>query len=105
MFGSLLSLLVNRRRAALPTHVRRLEIPDDRWSIELTLATSLRHGDSILCVAGDVIPSDGVVTDGSAIVVTGGDESWLLEVGSPVSAGMRLVTNFLVVRIAVLRSA
>ena len=105
VFASLLSLLVNRRRAALPTHVRRLEIPGDRWSIELTLAASLRHGDSILCVAGDVVPCDGMVVDGSAIVETGGDASRLLVAGSSVSAGARVVTNFLVVRIAVLRSA
>ena len=51
------------------THVKRLEIPSDRLSVELTLTTRLRAGDHVLCVAGDVVPCDGDVVDGIATVM------------------------------------
>jgi high-affinity K+ transport system ATPase subunit B len=103
--ASLFSRQNSRPVSTLPTHVRRLEIPGDRWSIELTLVARLRHGDSILCVAGDIIPVDGVVVDGSALVEGGVDECRLLGRGSPLSSGARVLTNFVVVRVALLRSA
>jgi high-affinity K+ transport system ATPase subunit B len=105
VFASLFSLRESRQVVVLPTHVRWLEIPGDRWSIELTLVARLRHGDSILCVAGEIIPTDGVVVDGSALVEGEVDTCRLLAVGSPISTGARVLTNFVVVRVALPRSA
>lgn len=72
-----------------PTHVRRLERADDRLSGEVTLIERLSDGDCILCVAGEVVPCDGIVIDGSA--GTG--------IGSPVIAGTTVLSNLVIVRV------
>jgi high-affinity K+ transport system ATPase subunit B len=96
----------SRGSAAAPTHVRRLERPDDLLSGEVTLVERLADGDSVLCVPGDVIPCRGIVIDGFAVVRrnsgygTPNDEAPLpLRAGSRVIPGMAVVSNFLIVRV------
>ncbi len=81
----------------MSTHVRRLDAseadydgPIDKLSFELVLATRLRAGDLILCTAGDVVPADGVVVEGTADTV----------VGPLVRRGTRLASGYIVLRIA-----
>ena len=59
-----------------PTHVRLLDAsrteppePIDRLAYEVRLAASLRPGDLILCTAGEVIPADATVVDGSGTLI------------------------------------
>jgi K+-transporting ATPase ATPase B chain len=54
-------------RAAPLTYAKRLDSPGDLLSAELTLGRSLRAGDHVLCVAGDVVPRDGYVVAGSEV--------------------------------------
>ncbi len=72
MYASLFAVLrLRASRAsgfAFPTHVKRLDDPRDPLSAELTLTSRLRDGDHVLCVPGDVIPQDGDVVSGTAVV-------------------------------------
>ena len=73
----------------MPTHVRRLDRADDHLSGELTLVERLLEGDFILCVAGEIVPCDGIVIDGSAGT----------RIGSPAIAGTTVVSNLVIVRV------
>src|SRR2546423_12269190 len=69
----MLTLLSGRSRRTsagwpIPSHVKRLDVPGDLLSAELTLADRLADGDCVLCVPGDVIARNGEVVDGAAIV-------------------------------------
>jgi len=81
----------------MSTHVRRLDAseadydgPIDKLAFELVLATRLRVGDLILCTAGDVVPADGVVVEGTANMAS----------GPLVRRGTRLASGYIVLRIA-----
>jgi K+-transporting ATPase ATPase B chain len=73
-----------------------------------TPATSLRKGDPFLVEAGDTIPADGVVIEGVASVdesaITGESAPVVRESGgdfSAVTGGTRVLSDWLVVRVAV----
>jgi len=73
-----------------------------------TAATALRKGDAVLVEAGDVIPVDGEVVEGVASVdesaITGESAPVIRESGgdfSAVTGGTRVLSDWLVVRIAV----
>jgi hypothetical protein len=67
------------------------EGPIDKLAFELVLATRLRPGDLVLCTAGDVIPRDGIVVEGTALGVP----------GAPfVRRGTRLLSGYIVLRVA-----
>jgi len=95
----------DRHRGGEPRHVKRLEIPDDRLSLEVTLSTRLRAGDHVLCVPGDVIPCDGEIVDGTATVAEplAADEPTLavhiLGSRGVARAGTVVLSDYLVVRV------
>ena len=79
---------------------------DSRW--QATPATSLKKGDIVLVEAGDVIPADGEVVEGVASVdesaITGESAPVIRESGgdfSSVTGGTRVLSDWLVVRVAV----
>lgn len=107
MFSSFLGRLFhsadNRRGPQLPTHVRRLDRPDDPLSGELTLIERLSAGDCILCVAGEIVPCDGTVVDGTAMVSAAWSDRQLhtpARINSRVIAGMILCSNYVIVRVS-----
>jgi K+-transporting ATPase ATPase B chain len=58
-----------------PTHVRLVDAPEpgqegpiDKLAFEIALTASLKHGDLVLCVAGDIVPAGGVVVEGVATI-------------------------------------
>ena len=76
-------------------------------AITFTPASELRKGDHVLVEAGDFIPGDGEVVDGAASVdesaVTGESAPVIRESGgdrSSVTGGTRVLSDWLVVRIA-----
>ena len=82
----------------MSTHVRRLDAseadydgPIDKLAFELVLASRLKAGDLVLCTAGDVVPADGVIVEGTALIATG---------RSLVRRGTRLVSGYIVLRVA-----
>jgi high-affinity K+ transport system ATPase subunit B len=89
----------------IPSHVKRLEVPGDRLSAELTLADHLAEGDCVLCVPGDVIARNGEVVDGEAVVHDGTADSLdrpacrSLVIGSVVEMGCHVISGFVVVRV------
>jgi len=94
------------RASRTQTHAKRLENPFDHLSSELVLATRLKRGDFVLCVPGDVIPSDGEVVEGVASVdesaITGESAPVIRESGgdrSAVTGGTKVLSDFLVIRI------
>ena len=79
----------------------------DRTRTETVGAQELRKGDHVLVEPGDVIPSDGEVVDGVASVdesaITGESAPVVRESGgdrSAVTGGTRVLSDYLVVRIA-----
>ena len=94
------------RSTRTQTHAKRLEDPSDHLSSELVLAVKLRVGDYVLCVPGDVIPSDGEVVEGVASVdesaITGESAPVIRESGgdrSAVTGGTKVLSDYLVIRI------
>ncbi len=72
----------------------------------LISATDLRKGDMVVCEAGDVIPSDGEVTEGIASVdesaITGESAPVIRESGgdrSAVTGGTKVISDRIVIRI------
>ncbi len=91
------------RRMRTETQARRLR-PDG--SEELVAAASLVKGDHVVCEAGDVIPSDGEITEGIASVdesaITGESAPVIRESGgdrSAVTGGTTVLSDRIVVRI------
>jgi K+-transporting ATPase ATPase B chain len=79
---------------------------DSRW--QPTPAALLRKGDTVLVETGDIIPADGEVIDGVASVdesaITGESAPVIRESGgdfSSVTGGTRMLSDWLVVRVAV----
>ena len=108
MFASFLGRLFhsaeNRRGPQLPTHVRRLDRSNDPLSGELTRIERLSDGDCILCVAGEILPCDGTVVEGTAMVSTPSSERSAqvhvrAGIGSRVVAGMILFSQYVIVRV------
>jgi len=92
------------RRTRTETEARRLR-PDG--SEERVPATGLAMGDVVVCEAGDVIPSDGEITEGIASVdesaITGESAPVIREAGgdrSAVTGGTKVLSDRIVVRIA-----
>jgi K+-transporting ATPase ATPase B chain len=91
------------RRMRSETEARRL-LPDG--SEELVPAASLAKGDMVVCEAGDLIPSDGEITEGIASVdesaITGESAPVIRESGgdrSAVTGGTKVLSDRIVVRI------
>ena len=90
---------ISAKKLALPKH-------DSDWTA--TPAPQLRKGDLFLVESGDVIPADGEVVDGVASVdesaITGESAPVVRESGgdfSAVTGGTRVLSDWLVVRVAV----
>jgi len=87
---------------------KKLRQPSRGSEWQATPATELRKGDLFLVEAGDVIPADGEVVDGIASVdessITGESAPVVRESGgdfSAVTGGTRVLSDWLVVRVAV----
>jgi K+-transporting ATPase ATPase B chain len=91
------------RRMRSETEARRL-FPDG--TEELVAAASLAKGDLVVCEAGDLIPSDGEITEGIASVdesaITGESAPVIRESGgdrSAVTGGTKVLSDRIVIRI------
>jgi K+-transporting ATPase ATPase B chain len=91
------------RRMRAETEARRLNADG---SEELVAAASLGRGDMVVCEAGDLIPSDGEITEGIASVdesaITGESAPVIRESGgdrSAVTGGTKVLSDRIVVRI------
>ena len=91
------------RKMRTDTHARRLR-PDG--GEERVAAGDLAQGDVVVCEAGDVIPSDGEITEGAAAVdesaITGESAPVIREAGgdrSAVTGGTKVLSDRIVVRI------
>jgi potassium-transporting ATPase ATP-binding subunit len=91
------------RRMRSETEARRL-LPDG--TEELVPAASLTKGDMVVCEAGDLIPSDGEITEGIASVdesaITGESAPVIRESGgdrSAVTGGTKVLSDRIVIRI------
>ncbi|MBC8091837.1 MAG: potassium-transporting ATPase subunit KdpB, partial [Pseudonocardia sp.] len=81
--------------------------PGDRTKTDVVSAPELRRGDLVLCLPGDVIPSDGEVVDGVASVdesaITGESAPVVRESGgdrSAVTGGTKVLSDYLVIKIS-----
>ncbi|VVM07259.1 potassium-transporting ATPase subunit KdpB [Methylacidimicrobium tartarophylax] len=90
------------RQARTITMARRLREGRE----ETVSATELRKGDLVVCVAGDLIPADGEVTQGAATVdesaVTGESAPVVRESGgdrSAVTGGTKVISDRIVIQI------
>jgi K+-transporting ATPase ATPase B chain len=95
------------RKSRTETTAKRLPNPADRSKTEVVAAPMLRRGDFVLCLPGDVIPSDGEVTEGVASVdesaITGESAPVVRESGgdrSAVTGGTKVLSDFLVIKIS-----
>ncbi|MEO8333703.1 MAG: potassium-transporting ATPase subunit KdpB [bacterium] len=95
------------RKSRTETTAKRLKTPGDRNNTEVVAAPVLRRGDLVLCLPGDVIPSDGEVVEGVASVdesaITGESAPVVRESGgdrSAVTGGTKVLSDFLVIRIS-----
>jgi len=86
---------------------KKLSAPDRHADVTLVPASDLRLGHHVLVEAGDFVPGDGDVVDGAASVdesaVTGESAPVIRESGgdrSSVTGGTRVLSDWLVVRIA-----
>ena len=96
------------RKSRTQVTARRLTDPKTRETTDIP-AAELRVGDLVLVRAGDVIPADGEVVEGVASVdesaVTGESAPVVRESGgdrSAVTGGTRVISDWLVVRVATL---
>jgi K+-transporting ATPase ATPase B chain len=94
------------RKARTETEARKLASVAHRDQFSLVSATTLRKGDLVLCLPGDVIPGDGEVVDGVASVdesaVTGESAPVVRESGgdrSAVTGGTKVLSDWLVIRV------
>src|SRR5580704_15064497 len=93
------------RRTRTETKGKRLQAANSR-NFELVDAVALRSGDLVLVEAGDLIPSDGEVIEGIALVdesaITGESAPVIRESGgdrSAVTGGTRMTSDWLRVRV------
>lgn len=96
------------RRARRDMPAKRLADPANRLKHETVSAASLKRGDVVLVEAGDYIPMDGEAIEGIASVdesaITGESAPVIREAGgdrSAVTGGTRVLSDWLVVRVAV----
>ncbi|HVZ48047.1 MAG TPA: potassium-transporting ATPase subunit KdpB [Gemmatimonadaceae bacterium] len=99
------------RATRTQSYAKRLEASDTGEPIDIlkytgVLATTLKRGDLVLCLPGDMIPSDGEVVDGVASVdesaITGESAPVIRESGgdrSAVTGGTKVLSDRLIVRI------
>ena len=95
------------RKSRTETTAKRLVNPADRNTTVVVAAPDLRRGDLVLCLPGDVIPSDGEVVDGVASVdesaITGESAPVVRESGgdrSAVTGGTKVLSDYLVIKIS-----
>ena len=88
------------------TMAKKLDDPKDHLAIEEVSSASLRVGDFVYVVAGNLIPADGEVVEGVASVneaaVTGESAPVIREAGgdrSSVTGGTSVLSDWLVVRV------
>ena len=93
------------RRGRSHLSARKLGSADEETAVQVA-ATSLRRGDYVLCLPGDLIPCDGEVVKGVASVdesaITGESAPVIRESGgdrSAVTGGTKVLSDFLVIRI------
>lgn len=94
----------------LPSHVRLLDAsrsshdsPIDKLAYELVSTLQLRRGDLVLCVAGDVLPTDGVAVEADGLAIDGtdgADSSIRMSGGTALRAGARITAGYLVARLS-----
>jgi potassium-transporting ATPase ATP-binding subunit len=94
------------RKSRTTATAKRLLDPEDRDRYEDVSAQTLRRGDVVLCLPGDLIPGDGEVVEGVASVdesaITGESAPVIRESGgdrSAVTGGTKVLSDFIVVRI------
>jgi K+-transporting ATPase ATPase B chain len=94
------------RRTRRETQSKKLSKPKHGARYEIVLSTALRRDDTFLVEAGDIIPVDGEVIEGVALVdesaITGESAPVIRESGgdrSAVTGGTRLLSDWLVVRV------
>jgi K+-transporting ATPase ATPase B chain len=94
------------RRTRRETQSKKLSRPKHGASYDIVLSTALRRDDAFLVEAGDIIPVDGEVIEGVALVdesaVTGESAPVIRESGgdrSAVTGGTRILSDWLVVRV------
>jgi K+-transporting ATPase ATPase B chain len=94
------------RRTRRETQSKKLSRPKHGASYDIVLSTALRRDDAFLVEAGDIIPVDGEVVEGVALVdesaVTGESAPVIRESGgdrSAVTGGTRILSDWLVVRV------
>ncbi len=100
------------RQGRALTHARRLAAsdlggPPDILNFQVVDAITLRRGDLVVCVPGDIIPGDGEVFEGVASVdesaITGESAPVIREAGgdrSAVTGGTKVLSDHIVIRIA-----
>jgi high-affinity K+ transport system ATPase subunit B len=93
-----------------PTHARRLDTAGDILSGEPTLVCRLVDGDEVLCVHGDVVPRDGEIVEGTAIIEDLNQRHATptprrsIARGARIDAGATVLSNYVIVRVGVRRS-
>ena len=95
------------RKARTETTAKKLADTKDHLDYELVSAATLRRGDHVICVPGDIIPGDGEVVEGVASVdesaITGESAPVIRESGgdrSAVTGGTKVLSDWIVVRIS-----
>ncbi len=95
------------RAARTQTRARKLDDPRDRHNHYWVQSNELDRGDHVVCLPGDVIPSDGEVVEGVASVdesaITGESAPVIRESGgdrSAVTGGTKVLSDYLVIRIS-----
>jgi len=95
------------------THARRLDASElggeiIPYAFSIVDASSLKKGDLVVCVPGDIIPSDGEVIEGVASVdesaITGESAPVIRESGgdrSAVTGGTKVLSDQLIIRVTV----
>jgi K+-transporting ATPase ATPase B chain len=94
------------RKARRETPAKKLKQPVHSSSYDMVASTALRHGDTFIVEAGDLIPADGEVVEGVASVdesaVTGESAPVIRESGgdrSAVTGGTRILSDWLIVKV------
>jgi potassium-transporting ATPase ATP-binding subunit len=94
------------RKSRTQAQAKRIPAAGRKHDVTLVPASTLRKGDLVLCMPGDVIPGDGDVAEGVASVdesaITGESAPVIRESGgdrSAVTGGTRVLSDYLVIRI------
>jgi len=94
------------RKTRTEVMAKKLVNPESKEKYELISSANLRKGDCVLVETGEIIPSDGEVVEGAALVnessVTGESAPVVRESGgdrSAVTGGTKVISNQIIVRI------